>query len=172
MNKKGVTLVELVVVMVIIAIAAALAVPNIAAWLPNYRLRTATRDIVSTMRTAQMKAVANNTEYRVLFNPQDPYDECKSTTNSYIIQVHTSSTANATSIPRQCEDYWSADGAVQPLPKGIVLQGIDLPGNNAQFNSNSTSSSGNVVLTNSKNKGRQIILYAATGRVRVVEVSR
>jgi len=46
MNRKGVTLIELIVVMVIIAIGAVLLAPNIGAWLPNYRLRSATRDIV------------------------------------------------------------------------------------------------------------------------------
>ena len=56
-NKKGITLIELVVVMIIIAIGAVLLVPNIGGWLPNYRLKSATRDIVPTMRNAQMKAV-------------------------------------------------------------------------------------------------------------------
>jgi prepilin-type N-terminal cleavage/methylation domain-containing protein len=68
MNKKGITLIELIVVMVIIAIGAALMMPNIGGWLPNYRLRSATRDIVSTMKTAQMKAVSNNTPYGVAFD--------------------------------------------------------------------------------------------------------
>jgi len=67
MNKKGVTLIELVIVMVIIGIAAGFLVPNIAAWLPNYRLRSAARDIVSTMRTAQVKAVSSNLTYEVSF---------------------------------------------------------------------------------------------------------
>jgi prepilin-type N-terminal cleavage/methylation domain-containing protein len=53
-NKKGVTLIELIVVMVIIAIGAVLLVPNIGAWLPNYRLRSGARDVVSTLRFAQM----------------------------------------------------------------------------------------------------------------------
>ena len=43
-------------------------VPGIGKWLPNYRLRSATRDIVSTMRTAQMRAVSNNTVYGVAFD--------------------------------------------------------------------------------------------------------
>ena len=41
MRKRGVTLVELVVVMAIIAIGAAFVAPNIGAWIPNYRLRSA-----------------------------------------------------------------------------------------------------------------------------------
>jgi prepilin-type N-terminal cleavage/methylation domain-containing protein len=59
-NRRGITLLELVVVMAIVAIGAAFVAPNIGAWIPNYRLKSATRDIVSTLRTAQLKAVSNN----------------------------------------------------------------------------------------------------------------
>ena len=69
MNRKGITLIELIIVMVIIAIGAALTAPSINTWMPYYRLRSATRDIVSTMRLAQMKAVSNNIQYGVAFNP-------------------------------------------------------------------------------------------------------
>ena len=68
MNKKGVTLIELIVVFVIIAIGAVLMVPNLSPWMANYRLRSATRDITSTLRVAQMKAVSNNLNYQVLFD--------------------------------------------------------------------------------------------------------
>jgi prepilin-type N-terminal cleavage/methylation domain-containing protein len=64
-NKRGVTLLELVVVFAIIAIGSLLAVPNIGPWIANYRLRTATRDITSTLRVAQMRAVSNNVNYQV-----------------------------------------------------------------------------------------------------------
>jgi len=52
--------------MVIVAIGAVLMVPNIGAWLPNYRLRSATRDIVSTLRIAQTKAVSTKNENGLL----------------------------------------------------------------------------------------------------------
>jgi prepilin-type N-terminal cleavage/methylation domain-containing protein len=107
MNKKGVTLLELIVVLVIIAIAATLAVPNIAAWLPNYRLKTATRDIVSTMRTAQMKAVSMNLEHRVQFNLE---------AGSYIVQRMTTT------------GVWVDDGVLQTIPSGTRFHQIDLAG--------------------------------------------
>jgi len=149
MSRKGVTIIELVVVMVIIAITAALTIPSIGAWLPNFRLRTAARDIVSTMRTAQMKAVSNNLEYRVSF------DKAK---GSYILEVRTTVGL----------DTWMPEGAEQKMPKGIrIEQIIGLPEGRAEFNPNSTSSGGSVILRNSKEAERRIVLYSATGRIRV-----
>jgi prepilin-type N-terminal cleavage/methylation domain-containing protein len=146
MGRKGVTLVELVVVLVIIAIAAALAIPSIGAWVPNYRLRTASRDIVSAMRSAQMKAVANNSDYRVHF---------EGGTSTYIVQYRTTA------------GVWVDEGIAQTVPKGIRFQEINLPSNNAEFNPNSTSSAGNILLRNNKEKERRIVLFSATGRIRV-----
>jgi len=52
MKRRGITLIELIIVMAIIAIGAVLVAPNIGAWIPHYRLRSAARDVVSTLRTA------------------------------------------------------------------------------------------------------------------------
>jgi len=149
MNKKGVTLVELSVVLVIIAIAAALTIPSIGRWLPGYRLRGATRDIVSTMRTAQVKAVAGNIDYRVNFVGE----------RSYILQYR--KTVGL--------DDWVDDGPEQVLPKGVQFKDVNFGGgvSYAVFNSNSTSSSGNVTLRNTREAERKIVLLANTGRVRV-----
>jgi len=146
MNRKGVTLIELIVVMVIIAIGAVLLAPNIGAWLPNYRLRSATRDIVSTMRTAQMKAVSNNLRYQVSFTAGT------GDSGSYILQRDSGGFVD--------------DGPRQNLPKGITMSNITFSGNNAVFNPNSTSSAGSVTLSSAKTQ-RRIILTAATARVRI-----
>lgn len=147
-NKKGVTLIELVIVFVIIAIGAALLVPNIGAWLPNYRLRTATRDIASMMRVAQMKAVSNNLQYRVNLNAADVG------VNRYILQYNTGG-------------IWVNEGNMQNLPSGIIISNNGLPGDRAEFNPNSTSSSGSVVLQNPKGNQKTITLTNSTGRVRI-----
>jgi prepilin-type N-terminal cleavage/methylation domain-containing protein len=148
MNKKGVTLIELIVVFVIIAIAALLLTPNIGAWVQNYRLKSATRDVVSMMRTAQMKAVSNNFQYRVNLNSGDVG------ANSYILQYNTGG-------------IWVNDGVIQTLPSGIIISDNTLPNDRAEFNSNSTSSSGSVTLQNPKGSRRRITLTAATGRVKI-----
>ena len=147
MNKKGVTLIELVVVFVIIAIGAALLVPNIGAWLPNYRLRSATRDIVSTMRTAQMKAVSTNTQYRVDFNVGG---------NNYVLRYQTTA-------------GFVNEGVTQSLPTGVTFIGAVFSGGVswAVFNTDSRSSAGTVTLQNTKGTQRNITLTSATGRVRI-----
>jgi type II secretory pathway pseudopilin PulG len=150
-NRRGITLIELVVVFVIIVIGAVLLVPNIGAWLPNYRLRSATRDIVSTMRTAQMRAVSNNIQYRVNFNAAEI-----GAANSYILQRNTGG-------------VWINDGAVQTVPAGITVNIDQLPAGRAVFNPNSTSAAGSVTLQNTKGSQRSIALTPATGRVRIVD---
>ncbi len=144
MNKKGVTLIELIVVMVIIGILAAFFAPNIGAWLPNLRLRSAARDIVSTMRTAQMKAVSTNLAYRVSFTLP----------SSYILQY------------RNTLGSWVNEGVTQNFPSGISIAAINFnTGNNAEFNSNSTSSSGSIRLQNTRGTERQLTITPSTGRV-------
>jgi prepilin-type N-terminal cleavage/methylation domain-containing protein len=152
MNKKGVTLIELIVVMVIIAIGAALMAPAIGRWLPNYRLRSATRDIASNMRTAQMKAVSQNMQYQVSFNSADTGG--LNNNNSYVLQRNTGGIS-------------VNDGVVQALPNGITIASNNLQNQRAIFNPNSTSpSGGTITLTNTKSQ-KSIILSAATARARI-----
>ena len=148
MNKKGVTLIELVIVFVIIAIGAVLLVPNIGTWLPNFRLRSATRDVASILRTAQMKAVSTNIPFGVAFDA-----------NSY--QLYRSSGGL---IP---------EGSLVALPSGVQFKDNTFPFNAilnkrfAEFNPNSTSSTGGVSLLNIKGAQKRITLTSATGRVKI-----
>jgi type IV fimbrial biogenesis protein FimT len=146
MKKKGITLIELVVVMAIIAIGAALIAPNIGAWLPNYRLRSATRDVASVLREAQMRAISTNTQYQVSFNPA---------AGSYILQY------------QDTGGNWINEGASQKFPSGIVISGITLPGDKANFSPNYTASTGNITLANTKGGSKTVTLTSSTGRVRV-----
>jgi general secretion pathway protein H len=148
MNKRGVTLIELVVVFVIIAIGATLMVPSFGAWLSSYRLRSATRDVVSTLRTAQMRALSIKTTYGVGFGV------------------------------KSCQLYRSSgglivEGQLVSLPNGVQFIDNNFPVNGtlgqpfAQFNPDSTSSGGNVTLQNTKGATRKITVMNATGRTNI-----
>jgi Tfp pilus assembly protein FimT len=55
--EKGITIIELAVVMAIIAIMALFMTPGLGEWLQNYRIKQAARDMASNFQFAKMKAV-------------------------------------------------------------------------------------------------------------------
>lgn len=147
LNKKGVTLIELVVVMVIIALGAVMMVPNIGRWLPNYRLRSAARDITSILRSAQMKAVSNNREYRVSFT------EGTGNTGSYILERDSGG--------------FAADSPAQALPPGIQMT-TNFNNDRVTFKTNSAADAGGtVVLQNPQGTQRRITVALSTGRITI-----
>jgi prepilin-type N-terminal cleavage/methylation domain-containing protein len=66
-DKRGVTLLELMVVLAIIGVMMAVAVPSYYAWLPHLRVKGAARDVAEALQIARMKAVAKNNAYIVIF---------------------------------------------------------------------------------------------------------
>lgn len=67
-NIRGVTLAELVTVLAIIGVLAALAVPSFLKVLPSIRLKGDVRDVASILRLARMRAVAGRSQYGVYFD--------------------------------------------------------------------------------------------------------
>ena len=158
MNRKGITLIELIIVFVIIAIGAALMVPGIGGWMHHYRLRTATRDIVSVMRTAQMRAVSNNMRYGVTFNEAASPQEFQLLRNSGGL------------------GDFQVDGPSTSLPTGVTFNGIaglPLNGPSGQaiirfFPDSTAEANGSINLINSKNSTKTIQISMSTGRIRVL----
>jgi len=67
-NVSGFTLMEVMVVACMLPILAAIAIPAYSSWVPDYRLRSAARDLYSNLQRAKMMAIKNNAEWRVYFD--------------------------------------------------------------------------------------------------------
>lgn len=145
MNQKGLTLIELIIVMVIIAIGALLTAPNINSWLTNYRIRSATRDVVSIMRVAQLRAVSNHTLYQVIFDTDH---------DNYILQYQDTGGA------------WVREGEIQTLPTGVNFN-TTFAGNTITFSPNSATADGRVTLNNRKGSIKTVRVSGLTGRIKI-----
>jgi general secretion pathway protein H len=144
MNRKGITLLELIIVMVIIAIGAVLTAPNIGGWLPSLRLRSATRDVASALRLAQLKAVSSNTYYRIVFDTIN---------DNYVLEYQNTGGG------------WVPEGGSQSLPTGIKFNTTF--GNTATFSPNSTATDGDITLNNNKGSTKTVRLLGLTGRIKI-----
>ena len=66
--KSGFSLVELVVVIAIIAIAAAMALPSFVQWREGLQYRQAGRDMTAFIRNARSRAISTNRQQRIELN--------------------------------------------------------------------------------------------------------
>jgi len=65
---KGFSLLELMVVIAIIAISAAFAIPNLFSDIPKYNLSAGARELLSAMQLARMTAIKENSNVVLSFN--------------------------------------------------------------------------------------------------------
>jgi type IV fimbrial biogenesis protein FimT len=105
--QSGFTLIEMMIVLGVIGILSAFAIPNFISSLPDYRLRSATRDIVSCMQKSKLRAVKENARVVIIFNQNS---------ESYVSFID--------SVP--AGGNWALDG-IETIVKQVTLpSGIDI----------------------------------------------
>lgn len=81
-GSAGFSLVEIVIVILLIGIVSAVAAPLLLKYLPNMHLKSAARDLFSSMQEARMAAIKNNSPVAIIFNNSGDADP---TNDSYAV---------------------------------------------------------------------------------------
>ena len=68
-HSAGLTVVELMIVITIMTIGLAIAMPNISTFSSGYKLRAATREVATDLQLTRLMAVKENKAFEVVFGP-------------------------------------------------------------------------------------------------------
>lgn len=154
---QGFTLMEMMIVVVVIGVIAAMAVPSFLSYLPKLRVKTTAREIVSQLRLARSKSVAERRPYGVHFNVAQ---------NVFTVFADTDNPAAVT--------FGLADSTIQvdTLEADVALNSCTYTNDCVIFNATgAASTSGEIkVVTADGSILMSINTLASTGRVRLTEV--
>ena len=155
-NRSGLTLIELMVTIAIIAIVASIAIPNYIGWMPKKRLQSDALEIQSTIQLAKLAAVKSNSSVILSFNPAG---------DDFIVFIDDGSGGGIAGNGVQ-------DGAERTLRSRQMTAGVDLlnttfTGNTFRFDSKGLANASGEVNLKSKNSLSRKISVNLAGNTRI-----
>jgi len=169
---KGFTMVEMLVVVAIIAIMAAIVFPAIMSQMAHIRLKRTTMDITVAMQAARLKAIAKNTRYKVYI--------VQGGVDSYQLMFCDKAVGVCPNATLGAGDGWTADttseyGTAKSVAGGINItspaassQTIFYPAGTATNEANTTGNQTICIQNNADTTDKMSLdIRAATGKVSV-----
>jgi type IV fimbrial biogenesis protein FimT len=148
--QKGFSLVEIMIVITLLGILAAIAVPNLQPFMAQRRLNGAARQIMSDLMEARMKTVSQNNMFKVFFLDNHQYkildDDNSNKSEDPGEMIITKD------IQSEYKDVTISNASADPifLPRGTVAPGS------------------NCTVTLSNASGSKEVTVAITGRVKII----
>ena len=152
---RGFTLTELMIVITIMGVLAAVSAPSLGRYAANWRLNGAASQMAMSLRAARSTAVNKDIDTVFLFDKD---------AGQYHVLEDNNGNGGA--------DAGERESSVQDLPRGVAIDDFTVPQNSVTFNSHGSTQDGGVIVL----KGRgdyelQIRVYSGTGNVSVEKKS-
>jgi prepilin-type N-terminal cleavage/methylation domain-containing protein len=169
-DKRGFTLIELIITISIFAIMMAIAIPSFLTYRPTMKIKGAARDIASALQFARMKAVSENNTFAVrfsgssysIYDDNDNDDVYADTTDPLDIAVRTLTLPDGISFGVGTNVNKKSDNT-SPAPADFITFGGDA----CDFSTRGTADTGTVYIKNIKNESYAVTV-SSSGRVRIL----
>lgn len=154
-SESGFSLIEMLVVIALIGLSVVVGYPTMIEWLERYQVRAAASEIASNIQLQRMRAVSQNLEFSIQFDPD---------ANTYALY--------------QGDDPGTGimlDVIPRPLPRGVTFSGADDPINTASDiivfhpdgSLNDSTANTDTITVGNEQAVFQVQINRATGRVEV-----
>ena len=178
-RKNGFTILELVVIIAILAVLLLIAIPGFSRWLPNYRLRAATRDLFSNFQHAKLTAIKRHRTCAISFN-----QDIGGTIYDYVVYVDTGNNLELDAGDEVLTNVLFSeryDGVIFDTSEGggdgiddTIIDNDDgnptigFLSNGFGIDNNGNPAAGSIYLTNATGRQREVAV-ASAGSITIIE---